>query len=407
LGGVKEVSTTGTSPSSRLKSSVDDNQNQAMIERELLRQREALEAARIRRREVKTGNDAILNRSGIPVASVPATMLDNGVDESQEISSDNDDDIFWDHNNSGDAGLEMTAGAMNASRYLSDFVEIGILGRGGGGEVVKVKNRLDRRIYAVKKILLEPERGRLGKVAALHNRKLRREVTTISRMTHINIVRYYQAWVEGSMESTPVDAIAEEDNSQEKDNDERSQDRSSESSSDSDDEAVSDGSNAWWDMQGTRLMEQDSESEDSLFDHGDDNEKRAASRVSALCGGRRAQSASAVNLLEHELDVGMNSPLLSGLGFNYHGMHGTKRDLASNVEANEDDDSSWDESSVQVDSRSGKMILYIQMEYCATTLRKLIDDRAILEMTENDKWRLVRQILEALAYLHSRNVIHR
>jgi Protein kinase domain len=118
-----------------------------------------------------------------------------------------------------------------------------------------------------------------------------------------------------------------------------------------------------------------------------------------------AQSASAVNLLEHELDVGMNSPLLSGLGFNYHGMPGTKRDLASNT--NEDDDSSWDESSVKVDSRSGKMILYIQMEYCATTLRKLIDDRAIVEMTENDRWRLVRQILEALAYLHSRNVIHR
>ena len=28
------------------------------------------------------------------------------------------------------------------------------------------------------------------------NRKLRREVTTISRMYHKNIVRYYQAWVE-------------------------------------------------------------------------------------------------------------------------------------------------------------------------------------------------------------------
>ena len=53
-------------------------------------------------------------------------------------------------------------------------------------------------IDAVKKILLEPERGRYAKHAAIQNRKLRREVTTISRMTHKNIVRYYQAWVEGN-----------------------------------------------------------------------------------------------------------------------------------------------------------------------------------------------------------------
>ena len=74
---------------------------------------------------------------------------------------------------------------------------MGVLGRGGGGEVVKVRNRLDRRIYAVKKIILESERGAFAKAGAVQNRKLRREVTTISRMTHKNIVRYYQAWVEG------------------------------------------------------------------------------------------------------------------------------------------------------------------------------------------------------------------
>ena len=58
-------------------------------------------------------------------------------------------------------------------------------------------------IDAIKKIILEPEIGRFAKHAALQNRKLRREVTTISRMTHKNIVRYYQAWVEGSKSYTP------------------------------------------------------------------------------------------------------------------------------------------------------------------------------------------------------------
>lgn len=68
---------------------------------------------------------------------------------------------------------------------------------------------------AIKKIILESEKGRFAKFAAVQNRKLRREVTTISRMTHKNIVRYYQAWVEGEEVDTinENDVIDEEDNS--------------------------------------------------------------------------------------------------------------------------------------------------------------------------------------------------
>ena len=47
------------------------------------------------------------------------------------------------------------------------------------------------------------------------------------------------------------------------------------------------------------------------------------------------------------------------------------------------------------------------MEYCATTLRKLIDDKLIAAMDENKIWRLIRQIIEALVYIHSRSIIHR
>jgi hypothetical protein len=118
------------------------------------------------------------------------------------------------------------------SRYQTDFVELGLLGRGGGGEVVKVRNRLDRRIYAIKKIILEPEEGKYAKFGAIQNRKLRREVTTISRITHKNIVRYYQAWVEGGESTSQVDAMKREQK--------READDDSESSS-GDDE-----SKGWW-----------------------------------------------------------------------------------------------------------------------------------------------------------------
>ncbi|OEU18923.1 kinase-like protein [Fragilariopsis cylindrus CCMP1102] len=176
----------------------------------------------------------------------------SGVDVEDNSENEEDDD-FDDDDNTPPSAL------FGSSRYHTDFVELGILGRGGGGEVVKVKNRLDRRIYAIKKILLEN-----GKDKFLQNKKLLREVTTISSVMHKNIVRYYQAWVEGNYKT------------------------------------------------------------DASVDH-------------------------------------------------------TKK----------------------------QSILYIQMEYCNTTLRKLLDENAISEMNQSEVWRLVRQIVEALVYIHSRRIIHR
>ena len=75
------------------------------------------------------------------------------------------------------------------SRYASDFIEIEFLGKGGFGQVVKAQNRLDGRFYAVKKIPLDPSRED-------NNRKILREVMTLARLHHQNVVRYYQAWLE-------------------------------------------------------------------------------------------------------------------------------------------------------------------------------------------------------------------
>lgn len=47
------------------------------------------------------------------------------------------------------------------------------------------------------------------------------------------------------------------------------------------------------------------------------------------------------------------------------------------------------------------------MEFCSTTLRKLIDDQAMVNMDASEIWRLTRQIIEALVYIHGRNIIHR
>ncbi|KGG50091.1 hypothetical protein DI09_8p300 [Mitosporidium daphniae] len=70
------------------------------------------------------------------------------------------------------------------SRYYSDFEELEFLGKGGFGEVVKVRNKLDNRFYAIKRIKLKSFNQNL-------NKKLLREVLAISRLHHENIIWRY------------------------------------------------------------------------------------------------------------------------------------------------------------------------------------------------------------------------
>jgi translation initiation factor 2-alpha kinase 4 len=62
------------------------------------------------------------------------------------------------------------------SRYRQEFEQLEPLGRGGGGQVVKARNRLDGHLYAVKKIRLPDDRASEVKIL--------REVTIWSRMNH-------------------------------------------------------------------------------------------------------------------------------------------------------------------------------------------------------------------------------
>jgi Protein kinase domain/RWD domain len=358
------------------------------VEQELLRQREALDQARQRRLQPGRFEDA------------PAHDDTDDDDASSVRSDDRTPTHDW-------------AGGGGSSRYRVDFVELGVLGRGGGGEVVKVKNRLDRRIYAVKKIQLASEQGKLGRVWALQNRKLRREVTTISRMTHANIVRYYQAWVEGGMEVANVEPIAEDVVASEEE-EPLSHDDADEVSSE---ESANDESSMEHGQldSNQQLVSDSNDDDDSLFDYGDHVDETPLD-MRPIMRVDRAHSASMVNFLEQEVDNGQKSPLLSGLGFQNHPLYNlyenkqaTTTKVGDDSDSDDDDDetSAWDESSEKVNSDAGKTILYIQMEYCSTTLRKMIDDGDLQSLPENDIWRLIRQILEALAYLHSRKIIHR
>ena len=336
------------------------------VERELLRQQEAIESARKLR---STFGDGVLRRTSSGTA---------------DISQEDDFEIDLDYN----------PAAASASRYETDFIEMGVLGRGGGGEVVKARNRLDGRIYAIKKILLEREDGAMAKYGALQNQKLRREVTTVSRMTHSNIVRYYQAWVEGDGtedEASGSALLAEEGGGFEPSA--RQVDVIQEAS-----DEESESSRGFW------TSAPDGKNADvshlSLDDLENEDTKEPGDRTAEV-------SDSELDIFDN--DFGMQSPLMSGLGFQNSLYRSMVRADESSSESDSAELSDWDEdSSVKVGSGvKGRKVLYIQMEFCSTTLRKLIDDRELEKMEENEIWRLIRQILEALAYIHGRKLIHR
>lgn len=70
-------------------------------------------------------------------------------EQSRELKSLNGSEGFIDLDEEDGAydDFEEQPLTASSSRYQTDFVELGLLGRGGGGEVVKARNRLDRRIY--------------------------------------------------------------------------------------------------------------------------------------------------------------------------------------------------------------------------------------------------------------------
>ncbi|EFE42762.1 protein kinase, putative [Trichophyton verrucosum HKI 0517] len=92
---------------------------------------------------------------------------------------------------------------VGGSRYATEFEEEALIGRGSYGMVYRVRHHVDGQDYAVKKIPLSSK-----KLQQLQERGLRevdnilKEIRTLAKLEHVNVVRYYGAWAEYS--PTPV-----------------------------------------------------------------------------------------------------------------------------------------------------------------------------------------------------------
>lgn len=83
--------------------------------------------------------------------------------------------------------------SVQNSRYNNDFVEIGLLGKGGFASAFRARNKLDGISYAIKKIRL----GNDIKADQDHPyEKIFREIKNLARLEHHNVIRYYSSWLE-------------------------------------------------------------------------------------------------------------------------------------------------------------------------------------------------------------------
>ena len=216
------------------------------------------------------------------------------------------------------------------SRYVNDFAEVGRLGKGGFGEVVRARNKLDGTVYAIKKITQTSSAALSGVLS---------EVMLLSRLNNPFIVRYYTAWIEeeGSARITS--------------------EPSTEPSTDFS-ESISNLTTSktqeldFISSRGHPTIEfgYDSDQDEALHDGADEDDSETGPvQPQALPVEPRRRRSSAI---------------------------------------------------------IAKVTLYIQMEYCdKQTLRDLI--RGDLYSNIEEAWRLFRQILEGLAYIHANGVIHR
>lgn len=102
-----------------------------------------------------------------------------------------------------DLPLSSSLPTAGGNRYKAEFWELKRLGRGGFGTVYHVKNFVDNRDYAIKKIPLDSKRLKKWQTSGTKEvEALLKEIRTLARLEHSNIVRYYSAWIEGADEPT-------------------------------------------------------------------------------------------------------------------------------------------------------------------------------------------------------------
>jgi translation initiation factor 2-alpha kinase 4 len=326
--------------------------------------------------------------------------------------------------------------APQSSRYQADFNEVKHLGRGAYGVVVLAVNRFDGRSYAVKRVTLSQH-------SPSAYARIMREVATLSRLQHPNVVRYYQAWIEtavpgGKVGDESKDEPSESDffSGSEEDDSEvdawgkglsSSQSRSSSSSSSigSDRDAVRSVSFSASRPLAVKISKNSHKNDESsgvggsgvdqgggFWQTGESTEEEESKEEESK---EEANTETTVSSFTFDRTMPpkptTNSVFFSGT-LNRSGSTPPGADTTATTTTASGDDpnllhrraSSRSKRQFNSTLRPPKQVLFIQMEYCRATLRDVLDAGLIEEAA---RWKILRQVLSGLAHIHAQGIIHR
>ncbi|XP_054164828.1 eIF-2-alpha kinase GCN2-like [Oppia nitens] len=318
--------------------------------------------------------EKLLNHSFISYKKPLMATIDNRNDiVVQQIVSINDkpeqsDDIKNDRNIESNILFNSIVSSSVFSR-LNEFEVLDELGKGGFGQVFKVKNILDGRCYALKKIHINSSNNSLYE-------KIKREVNLLSRLNHENVVRYFTSWIEtedhldtddseisSTTKTSDLNQISTKNNSK--------IDKKSKSTESKDKADSNDTSN---DSSDTSTEEVDFEAEEDIF--------------------------GTSFFIEIPQKMNTNSSDSQYVVFERSNSQQT-----SEEEVTEADNKQSTEDLV-LRKPICRQYMYIQMELCEkSTLRDAIDGGLYNE--GHRKRRLFREIIEGLVHIHEQGVIHR
>ncbi|VDP81347.1 unnamed protein product [Echinostoma caproni] len=322
-------------------------------------------------------------------------------------------------------------------RLLEDFDEFSVIGRGGFGCVLKARNIIEEKEYAIKCVRIDDTQADV----------LLREIRALSKLQHDNIVRYFTSWKDRFDAELPLPSmpLAESMSAQ---HDPFSETCSTSTSSTEEDHPVIKKSDNhppicpedpisvedtadWIEVDGRRRgvrRAQPSPPRSSATVADEDelswcpNGTASSPPQSQFCSGffHRLGSASSsgsdsddesVETVPGEVDevhISFRCPDVD----DEDELDGPAMPAHTGTCTNPSGSSSDDDESEEADAKTLKskpefQYLIIQMELCATkTLRHVIDEENLCA-TPDRAWSLFRELTHGLAYIHSKKIIHR
>ncbi|XP_024601066.1 eukaryotic translation initiation factor 2-alpha kinase 1 isoform X2 [Neophocaena asiaeorientalis asiaeorientalis] len=280
------------------------------------------------------------------------------------------------------------------SRYLNEFEELAILGKGGYGRVYKVRNKLDGQYYAIKKILIKG-------ATKTDCMKVLREVKVLAGLQHPNIVGYHTAWIEHVHMAQRQDRISIQLPSLEVISDQEDpRDQCGVKSDESNSPSII-------------FAEFTPEEEKSLGESGVENQNNrlvnySASVVTRDAGefepslepqGKGVADESSRSIIGHRLPLQHDSDL--------------EENFTSTEESSEENLNLLGQTEVQY-----HLMLHIQMQLCELSLwdwirernqqgRESMDESACPYVMASVATKIFQELVEGVFYIHNMGIVHR